>query len=312
VQGVEKVLVMLEHFQSHIDKDIDSYDTELQKKLGVDQRQLSRDLKLMEQYIDPIVEVKVGKRKAYRMIRSLDILKESYRHNSESLTMLYEMAKEGMPELFEELESINRTDNTLYRFYGTPLEERDIIENNPHFKHLKNAIIRREYRTITLKGGKTFRDVKPLKILFSEGNWYIAYVDKQELRISRISFIEEVSYSKRSESYQPKSIESYLKWLEEAFQNSFSRYGTVPKRAYLRAMPNIAHYFEPDMKRFFKTQRFIERCDDGSIRFGIDYTQEMEILPFVQRWMPDILIEAPAELNEAFRKKLQTALRSTV
>ena len=36
--------------------------------------------------------------------------------------------------------------------------------------------------------------------------------------------------------------------------------------------------------------------------------EDLEILPFVQKWMPDIIIIEPSELKSAYIKKLQKAI----
>lgn len=61
------------------------------------------------------------------------------------------------------------------------------------------------------------------------------------------------------------------------------------------------------MKRFFPSQRFLERDTEGGVFFEVHYTQEMEILPFIQRWMPDLIIIEPESLRAAYRKKLEEA-----
>jgi len=42
----------------------------------------------------------------------------------------------------------------------------------------------------------------------------------------------------------------------------------------------------------------------------LSYTQELEILPFIQKWLPDLVILEPKGLREAYVKKLKKALNS--
>ena len=58
------------------------------------------------------------------------------------------------------------------------------------------------------------------------------------------------------------------------------------------------------MKPFFPSQKFIKTNDDGSIDFSIDYTNYMEIAPFIKQWQPDITILSPDTLREKIRKDL--------
>ena len=305
-----KSLKLQHFFQRHQGEIIDSYNETLQQLLEVGQRQLARDLETFAASFDTIVETKKGKRKAYILPKKEDILLEAFQNDLE-LGILFEMAQEAMGEMLQSWNRSAQKEQKPYLFFNMPYEDIKQLEQNGNFQSLKNAIERHEYRTITLKGkdAKQFEDIKPIKLLFSEGNWYITYIDKETLRISRISFIAQVKYSHKN-SYQPKSISPYLSWLNHTFQNSFSRYGISPQKALLYAKPNIAHYFEEGMKQFFRSQRFVEKDEKGGVYFEVSYTQKMELLPFVQRWMPDLLIIEPGELKKAYRKKLEEALKN--
>ncbi len=302
-----KSLKLQHFFQNHKGVAIDSYNEDLQSLLGVGQRQLARDLDLFANAFDVIVETKKGKRKAYMLPRREEILIEAFRNDLE-LGILFEMAQEAMNDMIELWHKSAQKEDKPYLFFNMPYEDIKALEKGGVFQGLKDAIVRHEYRTIYLKGTKEliFEDVKPIKLLFSDGNWYVAYVDGTILRFSRVSFVKRVAYGLKN-SYQPQSVTPYLAWLKEKFQNSFSRYGTQPHKATLYAKPNVAHYFDEGMKRFFPSQRFLERDTEGGVCFEVHYTQEMEILPFIQRWMPDLIIIEPESLRAAYRKKLEEA-----
>jgi predicted DNA-binding transcriptional regulator YafY len=137
---------------------------------------------------------------------------------------------------------------------------------------------------------------------------YVLVDNDNRLRLVRISFIENITYASKSESYQLVSVKNELDFIDNRLQNSMSLYNTDVKTAELKALPSISRYFENDMKKFFATQQFKEKLEDGSIKFTIDYTQPMEILPFIQRWMPDIVILEPQELKVFYTKKLKDAI----
>ena len=250
--ATEKTIKLLKYFQIRQGIAIDSYDKELQSELEVKQRQLSRELKSISNHFDQIVEITNGRKKAYKLINQVDILQEGFSSDVE-IGMLFEMARDGMSaDLFESWDTSSELNNKPYKFFNMPLEDTLQLEKDENFINLKMAIERREYRDIKLKGGKAFKDTKPLKLLFSDGNWYIAYVDCKKFRFSRISFVEKVSYSKKSECYQKNSIDPYLKWLSNSFQNTFSLYGVNPIEARLYAKPKIARYFEKEFDSHFR------------------------------------------------------------
>jgi predicted DNA-binding transcriptional regulator YafY len=56
------------------------------------------------------------------------------------------------------------------------------------------------------------------------------------------------------------------------------------------------------------SQKFKEKLDDGSIIFTLDYTQPLEILPFIQKWLPHLVILEPQELKEEYINNLNLIL----
>ena len=140
-------------------------------------------------------------------------------------------------------------------------------------------------------------------------NWYLATEnDEKEFRLLRLSFVRNVAYSSDKVSYQKSTFEKYDSFFKN-IQNPF----TVPdkpfKKAVLEASPDVAIYFEKDMKKFYPSQEYIATDANGSVRFSIEYTQPMEILPFIKQWIPDIKIIEPAELKEIFFSDLENAMK---
>jgi len=308
----DKLHILLEYFHNRKNQLIDSYDTQLQELMQISQRQLSRELKSLSKNYSAIVEVKNGKKLAYKYVDKIDILNEMFKANHNNIDMLFQMAQEGMPELFEEMEKNTFKNDTPYLFNNQPLEDIQELQKNENFNLLKNSVIRRRYVDILMDTGEKFINAKPIKIIFSDGNWYIAFIYQNNLFVRRINFILKTKPSKKIDTFQPLSIQKYIYFLKTHFQNSMTLHDTKPKKAKLLAKPNIAKYFKANMKTFLKTQRFLKEHNDGSIEFEIKYTQELEILPLVQKWLPDITILEPQELKEAYIKKLKTALKFSI
>jgi len=64
------------------------------------------------------------------------------------------------------------------------------------------------------------------------------------------------------------------------------------------------------MKKFLSSQKFIEEKEDGSVIFTLEYTQSLEILPFIQRWLPDLIILSPQDLKEEYLEKLTQTINN--
>jgi hypothetical protein len=199
-------------------------------------------------------------------------------------------------------------------------EEFNNLEKNELILELIEAIKNREYLRLYFKYDKInmYDNVKPIKIIFLDNNWYIAFEYKNDTKetkfvLRRLAFLKEIKFLKdmqyfNKNRFQKKDIQKYIDFLNN-IQNSLTLFGKSKTTATLKALPDIAKYFYKDMKKFLKSQKFLQKLEDGSVIFTVEYTQPLEILPLVQKWMPDLIIIAPKELKEAYKKKLETALK---
>jgi len=298
-------------------KEISSYDKDILSEFDCNKKTLERYLNEIESSYPHIIGIKKGRKKVWKLVRVSDIFEE-FISNSYDLTNLFDLAQGFDPEIFRELEKgtlskIARNDESLFLFKNSIMEEMRGEKSKKIFKALKVAIRNYEYRDIVYSYDTTeiYKKEKCLKLMFMDNNWYLVVVDEQDrLRFRRLSFIDEVRYSSnRNSSYQKKEIEPYLEFLKSV-QNAMSLYGVEVKRATIRATPNIAKYFEEGMKRFLPSQSFVSRESDGSVIFTLEYTQELEILPFVQKWLPDLVILEPEELRMAYISKLEQSIKN--
>ncbi len=316
----DKFRIIIDEFQKRADNSIDIYDKVLRFKLGKEKMISHKTLaslmrKLNEECNYCLEKLKKKRRTTYRLIDYSKILKEllesgSYLDSYKNMGMILEMIRENDPKLYRELSRIESIDRDVYIFRGYPLEDIKDITIEEKFNELVNHIKNRDYIKIVVHG-KTYEEVKPLKLVFVNNNWYLANIggDKR-LRLTRLSFIESISYDKKSEKFQLGILENELDFLQNKLQNAMTLYGVDRKVAKLKALPNIAKYFKDGMKRFFLSQKLIEELEDGSIILEIEYTQKLEILPFVQKWAPDLLILKPKSLKDAYLKKLQSAVEN--
>ena len=296
---------IMKEFHKRADKTLTAY--ELVPILDKSHKQIERYFEDLMYEFHNIIEVKKDGKKAYKFIDTLEVLIEAFKQDG-NLDDLFYLAQESNPELFKKLDFQFSNTSDVYLFRNAIFES---ISNKEIFDEIKNAIKGYKYIDIKFQETKQFITVKPIKLVFTDNNWYLAYIDeKKVLKLGRISFIKDFRYSKYKNKFQAKSIKVDLQKLEKNLQNSMTLYGVEPKTAKLKASPYIAKYFKKDMKRFLSTQKFIKEEEDGSVIFSVDYTQELEILPFVQKWMPDLVILEPQELRDAYKKKLQEALNS--
>ena len=213
------------------------------------------------------------------------------------------------PQIFQIPWGHNR--EIITKCKNTPFEDTASIEEKEIFKTLKRAVKNREYVKITFKGKEEPQDnLKCLKLIFMEGNWYLAYVDVEDnLKFGRISFMDKVEYASKAESFQPSTVTKQMHFLKN-IQNAMTLYGKPTKTARLKARGMAAKYFYEGMKPFLSSQKFEKILDDGSVIFTLEYTQAIEIMPFIQSWLPNIIILEPQELKEQYMKRLNFTINN--
>lgn len=233
------------------------------------------------------------------------------------LGWLISLLNENDPRLFNDLDKHEKEkvseqlkeDSDIFLFRTNPFEVLQDELSKRYLSELRNAVKNKECRNIKYKyigEMENLIDVKCLKIVFTDGNWYLAIEDAEgNFRLLRVAFI--VSLSKSSKNYQGGILEKYKTHFNK-IQNAMSLPSEPSRMALLKASPKVAIYFMEGMKPFFPTQKFKKKLDDGSIIFSIDFTQDMEILPFIKKWLPDIEILEPKDLRETFKEQLKAAL----
>ena len=322
-----KTLVVFEILKKLVAKqEIYPSDMQLLDELGIKERTLRRyieEIKILfpGAFVAENKLVEYGKR-PINVLRVSDknkdivIILEYLLKNSNNLGWLITLLNENDPSLLNDLDKYEKEvsgqlqeDSDVFLFRTNPLE---VLQDEPskrYLSDLRNAVINREYRDIKYKyigEDEILIDAKCLKIIFTDGNWYLAVEDAGgNFRLLRVAFI--VSLSKSSKNYQSKILDKYKTHFNK-IQNAMSLPSEPFQRAVLKASPRVSIYFRKGMKSFFPSQKLNETMNDGSVIFSIDFTQDMEILPFIKRWLPDIEILEPKSLRDKFKDELKAAL----
>ncbi len=172
---------------------------------------------------------------------------------------------------------------------------------------IKNAIKGRRYVDIKYKSDKEYdlKRLKPIKIIISEGNFYLATVSSDisvnnGFKLLRIKFIENVKIL--SQTYnRDVQINMFL----ENFQSLFTNYEKEKYEVIIEVDKSVKRFFEN--KKFLSSQKIIKNTDDGmTISFSI--TNDMEILPLVKKWIPNLKIISPEKTRQRLKKELSIYL----
>lgn len=322
-----KALIIFEILKKLVKKqEIYPSATELLDEFGIQERTLRRYIEEIKILFPNsfIIENKLVKnaKRPMGVLRVSDknkdivIVLEYLLKNSDNLGWLITLLNENDPSLLNDLDKYEKEvsrqlqeDSDIFLFKTNPLENLQDEPSKRYLSELRNAVANKEYRDIKYKyigEVENLMDSKCLKIVFTDGNWYLAIEDNEEnFRLLRVAFI--ASLSKSSKNYQSKILDKYKTHFNK-IQNAMSLPSEPFQRAVLKASPKVSIYFRKGMKSFFPSQKLNETMSDGSVIFSIDFTQDMEILPFIKRWLPDIEILEPKSLRDKFKDELKAAL----
>jgi len=308
ITTIKKYNIILEEFNLSQDKTLTAYDEALTSRLALGTKQLGRLLSDLELEFDAIVKLENKKRVTYKLVKPIDLFVETFEH-TDNIDWFFHMAHDADPEIFKALESYTNKNKHIYKFLNTPFEDIEELKSNGILKKLEVAVKLGEYRKIKFSDIDAIDNLKCLKLLFIDNNWYIATSgDDENVYLSRVSFIEDVSYASNISKFQKSSVKKQMEFIDKHIQNSLTRYDLPLKTATIKVAPEKARYFEKGMKKFLSSQKFKERLDDGSLLFTLDYTQPIEILPFIQKWLPHLVILEPQELKEEYINNLNFIL----
>jgi predicted DNA-binding transcriptional regulator YafY len=300
-------------------------DRTLTDELGVDERTLRRYLEEIEENYDDLIVCDkqnkiIGGRKVtvYRTIDPTkdiaDILSFFINNDAQGMGWLMQLIHTNDPMILKgfdddqkkalQLQMNNDKDIVLFR--TNPLENLMNEETEKWLKLLKNAVKNHEYRSFQYTynhNTELLEDLKCLKLIFMKNNWYLATENEERgFRLLRVVFMDKIDYSKKT-SYQKNVLDRYDDFFA-TMQNPMSLPLVPKKTAILKVHGRIAIYFKESMKKFMESQTFIREEEDGVV-FSVEYTQPLEVLPFIKEWLPDMEILEPKNLREMLIDELQ-------
>ena len=326
---INHIYVLLERLAKG--EELYAQDEELLEQLDVSERTLDRYLKDIHELYGKIVLTEKKKKEfterkvtIYRVMdRQKDVSKilKFFIENSNDLGWILQMVHENDPSFLRNMDADDRytieknikEDEGIFVFVSSPFENLEDSYKKEIFSQLKTAVKNHEYKTITYHKNKEeiFENLKCLKLLHMNNNWYLAVEDdKNDFQFLRLSFIQKVEYATGGKvTFQPARVDHYHSFFS-SLQNAMTLANIPFKRATLKASPAVALYFAESMKPFFPSQEYVRTEEDGSVVFRVDYTQDLEILPFIKQWQPNMVILTPDTLKETLMSDLRQSLEN--
>lgn len=201
------------------------------------------------------------------------------------------------------LKKLQKTYSLAYMIKQPAFE--NIFSKKDMIHNIKNAIKNRRYVNIKYFNDKEFiyEQAKIFKIIFAKGNFYIAVLTNDEInngfKFLRLNFVTKIELLKNS-FYKDVVVEQFLK----NFQTVFSNYQKEPYEVILEIDSSIKRFFKH--KKFLSSQKIIK--DDENLLISYKITNDMEILPLVRKWLPNIKIISPSSTKKIFKKEIEEYL----
>ena len=300
----ERVLYILKYLQEK-DQVCTSWLAEI---MQTNIRNIQKDIKLIKEiFKENLISTKRG---CYALVSKTDLT--SFMNESKDIKSFFEflaLFDKKQLKLFDKnnqfpiIEKIQRDTKKIFHILEKPIEK---LQNN-FFDDIKYAVKEKRYATVKTKS-KQEKKVKPLKIVFAEGNWYLAVILPNEefnsgFRLIRINFITKFELLPNT-FHRDVEVEDFINSLQSLFQN----YKDPAYEVKLLVSKEIVRFFE--VKNHLKSQKILERDKDGNLIVSYKINNEMEIAPLVKKWIPHIKVISPKKLDDFIKNDINRYLEN--
>ncbi|QKF77355.1 helix-turn-helix transcriptional regulator [Arcobacter defluvii] len=271
--------------------------TELSKELDVSTKTIQRDLyEVLSTY---------GAIKEGRTWKIDPKLKEDNLASNEKMILgiLDEMAKGAGKIFYSKAHSLlsqvtQQLEHPIFaNINGEYLEEKSIALFEQIEKAIKQKVeIKFDYENYNFH-------VKPLKLAFFDGFWYLLalHIGEKEIfkkyHLKSIKNVQILEYTFEI----PQIVEDRLRYANSVWFNLDEQFSV---RLFIDK--NVRKYFE---RKPLKGQTIIGVDKDGSIEIEIKITNEMEIIPLILYYIPYIKVIEPQWLADGVKEKVQGYLK---
>lgn len=178
----------------------------------------------------------------------------------------------------------------------------DVSQYAEHFK-LITAHIQKCVQVAFIYKSKV-RVVKPYRLIHHHGNWYVAAVRKQKLRVYRLSRIERIITS-----HQLAQFELEPDILQQLDNEDSIWFGCDKQEVTLSVHPDVALYFK--QRKLFPEQVILTESAAGELLISCQIRHQKQLHPLVRYWIPYLKIIEPVHLQQELDAGLQGYLTSS-
>jgi predicted DNA-binding transcriptional regulator YafY len=273
----------------------------LSQKLGVSSKTIQRDL----------YEV-LGEYGAVKSGRMWKIDKKQANDNLSSndriiLGILDEMAKNAGSSFYGKAHALlKQVSQQLEHPIFANADSESLEESHIEFFTLLEKAIKSKVE-VTFDYKKHSFMVKPLKLAFFDGFWYLLALDSHDEDKFKKFHLKSISHiSLNTNSFHITSD------IENRLKKANSIWFDLDKELF-----DVHLFVDKDIVKFFerkplKSQTIVGKDADGSVELVVSISHEMEILPLIFWYIPYIKVLEPQRLADIVKEKVSEYLKSIV
>lgn len=276
-----------------------------------------RHFKTIQEFFKNEIGIEVFERTSrgcYRIINKQTLMQALNLGDKKELLSYIQILKEVVPHYYDKvdpqtksrIEKAKKASDLVYLFHNNPIED---FANHELLKRIEKSIGDHRKSSLTYRQIE-YKDIKPLKIVFMEGNLYLACLTNDEInsgfKFLRINLISDYTIDQH-EFHETEKVLEARQFLTE-FQTPFTSFQADYNRVLIDATEDIARYFIQKKHLPSQTEQI---QSDGSLRLTYYVTDYMEISTLVKKWLPKLKLIEPIEWRNRLNEEIESYLESS-
>lgn len=191
--------------------------------------------------------------------------------------------------------------NTIY----TKIFTENINEIKEQLVEIEEAIHSKNIIECIYKNETSKRKLAPLRLTNFDGYWYLLVKDltpKKNKKIKTFYFKDITDISVKNEKYD--NVDKTLQYKLDNAINSYFTGEVEPYPVQLFIEKEASVYFE--RKKISPSQRILKKDEKaGTIEIELYITNDMEIIPIIQSFLPYVKVISPIELENKIKQNIK-------
>lgn len=270
--------------------------------IPIQERQIQRTLNELSSM--PWIQVEIeGRKKVFSLLENYK-LKDSFFSESELtfVSALIEFSKKALKkdksEFLDKLKNkvlhANSFSQVYYMFDPDSIDIEKVSENRGK---LEECIKGEKLIEIHYSKYNRNYELKPYKILFHEGFWYLIAEHENVIKKFCLDFIDHIEII-RSSSFNKEKVDKLL----ENSRNLWF-YDSEKTKVKVEIKKDFAHYFQ--RKVLLPNQKIEETLKNGNIVIEFEVYNRGDLASLIFKWIPNIKILSPEKYKKFLAKELE-------